>query len=557
MCGIYAEIRRPGDTWMATEAHKAVSTLYHRGPDNAGVNPIPIDWAQAVLAMDRLAIVGGNHVSVPYFFPELRVMLAYNGEVYNWRELRAELGGRWSTECDAEVIAVAWREWGPDMLKKLNGMWAMVLVDTRRQVIFVSRDRAGEKPLYWSEYEGRLCFTSEIKAFPFQFEPIRCQDAEVLEFDCGRRTPISGVYAVSPGSYAELSSPEHVRSYPDQERRWWSLPQETDDSLSLAEATEETHRLLRSAVKLRSASEVPVALLLSGGLDSAIIRVLAGDDPKDLLCVDFPDDGIDNLTVAQLAAQGREVTPVTFAQDDMWSVLEKVAYHLDTPATWTAVCQWFLFQQAAALGNKVALSGEGADELFGGYSRYRVLYWLDEMAGDERLLSYRGVVKKTIGFDVLDEMDRTTLMGQMLNRGGDETEEAARKIVQDYYPAKGMADSMARVEFHTTMQVLLRMADRMSSAWSLESRSPFLDHRVMEFAARIPGRLKVTENGSKIVLREVARLLGVPSPIVEEKTKKGLFIPPSWGPARPNKWDRSWFRDAMAKAWKSAFFGAR
>lgn len=538
MCGVYAEIRC-GDLEVTDRTRGAVERLHHRGPDTRGLTHLDIGWCDVILGMTRLKIVDLSDIEVPYSFSG--VVMAYNGEVYNWRQLRDELDGPWKTECDAEVVAAAWRQWGPECLDKMNGMWGLVLIDTWEKGIFIARDRAGEKPLYTAFRNGVRYVTSEIKALPFQLQESVCLDMNALEFDCGPSTPIKDVFAVEPGHCAHLEYPEDVEGLSTV--CWWELPlvkpaADEDWASCYSRHVDKLSDLVVDAVKIRNVAEVPVAIQLSGGLDSAIIQSIVNSDR--LYCVDFFEEGVNNIRTARKAAVNQSVRRVSFDREDLLDVLPQVAHHLDTPATWTAVCQWFMNQQIAQDGNVIVLSGEGADELFGGYARYRILWWLERMIFDPLLESYHPLMRRAgIPEDVLS---------RMLDRSGGEFQDIAQRLVSEHSDEEDLVRSMGRTDFYTTMQVLLRMADRMAAAFSLENRSPFLDYRIMEFSTTIPTSYKITERSNKTILRSVARRLGVHDDIIEEKTKKGLFVPSSWGAGAA--WDRRWFRDAMQEAWR-------
>jgi asparagine synthase (glutamine-hydrolysing) len=288
--------------------------------------------------------------------------------------------------------------------------------------------------------------------------------------------------------------------------------------------------------------------MVSGGLDSAIIQAAAdrlGLDPR-RYCVTFPE--IDNITQASLAADGRAVKAITFSKEDLLEVLPEVAYHLDTPATWTAVCLWYLCREIAADGHRVLISGEGADELFGGYARYRVLYWLDRMLKDPHLVpAYVPTILKTVG-------DPLTPAIRLLDRGGTaETAWRATELFERFRDLKRtLPMQFARVEYHTTMQVLLRMADRMAAAWSLENRCPFLDYRIQEFSTKVPDHLLVNEHENKSILRALARRWRVHPAITDERTKRGLAIPwNTWCPGT-GEWDRKSFAALMLNAWRQS-----
>jgi asparagine synthase (glutamine-hydrolysing) len=551
MCGIFAAIAPKGHPACHFAPH-AVELLRHRGPDAQGTLHVVLPWASVTLGMSRLKVVDQTDIPVPFSFdtgPAHGLRVCANGEIYNWRELRRELGspGEWTTECDIEVLAAAWRAWGPACLDKLNGMFAFVLVDTVKNEVFAVRDRAGEKPLYWSRRAPRsdvTYFASETKALPTALQECSCPEMDVLEFDCGYHTPLKGVYAVEPGTYCKIQPALTMTPRP-----WWRLPQEPSvgpaavrDAERLVEEVEAT---LVDAVKIRHVAERKVAIQLSGGLDSALIQAVAAcENPY---CVTFPE--LDNLSSARQAAASMStpaskrpaVVPVTFTRDELLAALPEVAYFLDTPATWTAVCQWFLNRKIAEDGGVVVLSGEGADELFGGYARYRVLHHLDEILSDLHLGTYGPLIQRTLD----GPLER--YVANMLNRGGAEAHNGAVYLVAKHGGTGSLVDRMARTDFYTTMQVLVRMADRMSAAFGLENRSPFFDYRLVELAMRIPSSVKATHEASKVPLRSAASRLGVATEIVHERAKRGLTIPTSWG---DGQWNRTWFATEMFAAWR-------
>lgn len=506
--------------------------------------------------MTRLAIVDRSDIAVPFDFrASTGVVLAFNGEIFNWRELKAELsdGTPWQTDCDAEVVARGWRRWGLGVLDHLNGMFGLALVDEREGKVLLARDRAGEKPLYYARFGSWLTFASEVKALPVELVEGECPDAEVFEFDCLEETPFRGVRRLGPGEYVLLEKPEDLAV--ERGKPWWRLNPNADEGMTHACAVEELTALLVDAIRIRASAGVKVGVQVSGGLDSAIVQAVAKSEH--CYTVSFPEDGVDCLPLARKAA-GREPTLVTFGLDDLLRVLPDVAYHLDTPATWTAVCQWFLDHRMASDGCVVALSGEGADELFGGYSRYRLLYWMDRAKQDDRLEAYGYARERLYG-------DDHEVVARLIDRspGGRARKRALEVVGRFVPPGCRLIDAAARVEFYTTMQVLLRMADTMAASCSMENRSVFFDYRVMELAAQMPVGLKVTEFESKSVLCDVARRLGVDRDVVYQVTKRGLFVPwAKWlAEAKPpragehGQWDRSSFAALMKSAWRSVFFG--
>jgi len=503
--------------------------------------------------MNRLKITDRkNHVPVPAVWDG--IYLAYNGEIYNHGKVAWDLDLSLDTHNDMEVICRGWAKEGPKLLDRLNGMFAFVLVDTRDDTIWLVRDRAGEKPLFYAPLDHRLYVTSEIQALPVPLREKVLEDLDVFEYDCMEETPFEGVYRLKPAHFSRLERFQDLMHVPL--RRWWQLPTgRAQGNGTMKEAAEELEPLLRDAIQIRWPDEVSAAVQLSGGLDSAIIQAVLG--AEELYTVSFPRDGVDNLALAKLAQGKGPKTPqeVSFGAKEAKGALPTVAWHLGSPATWTAVAQWFLMEAIAQGGNRVCLSGEGADELFLGYSRYRILWhlWLTQV--DPKLSDYSPTYRYLIGSD-------TDVLSKLLDRGVTLDSEARSRLIVERFKPKNRAlpRQMGHIEFHTTMQVLLRMADRMAAAWSIENRSPFLDFRVMNFAARLPVEHCIGVRGNKNILREVATRLGVDAAIVHEKTKRGLFIPwPKWFPVEGEGegergiWDRSTFRDAMLEAWRMVY----
>jgi asparagine synthase (glutamine-hydrolysing) len=563
MCGIcgafYYEV-----SGIPEQIADSIAKLRKRGPDGIGSASGTFGGVSYELGQTRLAICDTRDIEVPYRYPYLGIMLAFNGEVYNHQELREILsdGTPWQTACDSEVVARAWRKWGVSCFERFNGMFAMAIVDERQRLAVLSRDRAGVKPLYLRTVPGALYFASEAKALPGPFVEKRCLEEEIFEFDCRSETPFEGIYSLLPGTFLSVHGDYPGSVNPLGMQKWWSMPKSVDHGMTWEGAVDELLFLVRDAIRIRVPTEVPYAQLLSGGLDSAIIQAVAWTDAKYVVTFPkYPD--FDFMNEARRAARNMAVTPVTFDEGQFCQAMPDIVKALDTPAIWTAACQWFLFKRIRKDGHKVALSGEGADELFAGYSRYRPLWWLDRMARDPCLQGY--------GPTIATVMDGSNPISGLLYRGKRTDAGMFRlaMILREFMAEdQSLADTASRVEFHTTMQVLLRILDRMSMVSGVEARTPFLDHRIVEFAARCPMKFKITENESKAVLREVARRLGVPRQITDEKTKRGFALPwPEWrhvvaqmmGEANSTDglsrgpWDRGLFVRWQKRLWRQAF----
>ena len=572
MCGI-AGCVYSGNELSASWLDEAISKLWHRGPDTVGRGLLESYTTGHPghgyhLGQTRLAICDVDPIATPYQYDYLQVVLAFNGEIYNWKELQAELsdGTPWQSSCDAEVVARAWRRWGPECLSRFNGMFAMAIADQLTGDVVLVRDRAGVKPLYYLQTPGRLYFASEAKALPGPRYECDCEDVDALEFDCGSRTPFEGVFVLPPGTLLVLNPSDHELPPTVIPSAWWKMPTDIDSGMTWESAVDELEALVCDAVRIRMTPEVPVAQLLSGGLDSAILQAVSGTDAK--YCVTFDPDTagstrFDVLAEARAAARDTAVTPVTFSCDDFVSAMPDIVCALDTPAIWTAAAQWFLFQQIRRDGYKVVLSGEGADELFCGYARYRVLWHLDRMRDDRALAEYGPTIETALGPQGVGAAPAKAL----LYRGTLPHPTAAIHRLFQQHGRHNLVRSLANTEFHSTMQVLLRILDRMSMASGIEARTPFLDYRIVEFSARCPTEFLVTARESKAVLREVARRVGVPRSITDCVSKKGFTIPwPAWrhriaeelGEDVPENavrgaWDRGLFVRWQKKLWRQAF----
>jgi asparagine synthetase B (glutamine-hydrolysing) len=284
-----------------------------------------------------------------------------------------------------------------------------------------------------------------------------------------------------------------------------------------------------------------VAVQLSGGLDSAIVQALTRS--RLVYCITWPEE--DNISTARLASCGAEVRPVTFTYEEMLEVLPEVARLTDGEGTWTQVCQWFCARQMAEDGVTLVLNGEGSDELFWGYPRYKVLKRLDANYSDPKLADYQdATVYKVHGSPrdaVVNMLSRTM------------SPESARMALTNYEDfTRGCAGAMASVEENVGLKELIEFERIVAEAHGIEHKWPFIDPDVVSFAHSLDPDKLITETHCKAVVRRAAAILGVNTDIVNETTKKGLFIPQSWRPENEPKWSRKWFTELMKEAFSNA-----
>ncbi len=279
------------------------------------------------------------------------------------------------------------------------------------------------------------------------------------------------------------------------------------------------------------------ALQISGGLDSAIIQAIA--KIENLYCCTFPLDNINNMEIAELAAKGVKVNPVTFTYNEMLDVLPAVKSLTDGKGTWSQVCQYILCKKMAQDGCDVVLTGEGADELFGGYARYRILHHLDKIWNDPKLSAYHGIAHVVPG-------TRRELLVRMLSRN------MHRSFVDEMIP-QDCSDSLVRIamnfEEKYSLPALLQFGQSMAEAHGMKCMFPYMAQTVVEYAHGLDSMDFVDDQYNKVILRHAALALDVHPDIVNEKTKRGLFIPPNWRPSdAPTKWGREWFEKLMEAA---------
>jgi asparagine synthase (glutamine-hydrolysing) len=521
-----------------------VERLRHRGPDGQGV----LARGDAALGSARLTILDLREHELPLRSADGRWAIAYNGEVYNHRELRAELeaeGVRFRTSTDTEVVLEAWRAWGRDCLPKLEGMYAFVLHDAETGELHGARDRMGQKPLFLARQGALFAFASFLPCFEevpgLELEPDPRSVFDVLELG----------YCLSPRTAwrgVEQLPPAHGFTWKDgrfESWEYWSLAaafragHETG-RIGVAGAMERLDDRLRHAVRARLVADVPVGVLLSGGLDSSIVAALAveanGRDAVKSFSVGFEESGFDEREHAERVARalGTEHHAEVLKLDDP-DELRRAHALVGEPLADSSVLPTTLVSRIARKQVKVALSGDGADELFAGYETFR--------ADALRALLHRGAWrtlrpllrlgarllpvdkgKVSLGYKArrfvsglgLDEvrahyhwralMEHAEALGCLLPGAREQLDghSPADRFAEldSELPGLDLVNRCSYVDLRTyLLDDILVKVDRASMGCSLEARSPFLDHRVVELAAALPGNLKLRGRTTKLVLR--------------------------------------------------------
>ncbi len=576
MCGIIgvASLAPVSDRgWLAAGR----DALRHRGPDDAG------EWwsADACVGLGhrRLAIIDlspGGHQ--PMQDAGGGLCIVFNGEIYNFADLRRELiakGHAFRTQSDTEVILAAYREWGADCLSRLNGMFAFALYDARRRQLFMARDRAGEKPLFYALAGGVLRFASELKGL--MADPALPRRIDAAALDCylamgfvpGGRSMLQGVNKLPP-AHALLFDLNTGQS-----RLWpyWKLPQ-PDASAAAGEADEDglldrLESLLEDAVRRQLVSDVPVGVLLSGGVDSSLITAMAvRAAPKvKTFTVRFPGFGaLDETEHARLIARhfGTEHVELVAAESTV-DLLPLLARQFDEPIVDSSMIPTYLVSRLVREHCTVALGGDGGDELFGGYPHYDRLLWLQRKLGGIPPGLRRGLADAAVallpagakgshwieaaGADfltglplILSKFDRGARRRLMAGQGTWALE--AERIREQSIPESvDLLQRATRMDFGNYLaEDILVKVDRASMLNSLEVRAPLLDYRVIEFAfSKVPTRLKATSSERKILLKKLTQRILPPE--FDRQRKQGFSIPlASWLQSEP--WN-TFFRDTL------------
>ena len=539
MCGIAGFIS-PARADAAALA-PMLARIAHRGPDGQGT----FVEGPAALGHCRLAIIDLQGGAQPLYNEDKNFVVVFNGEIYNYRELTAELtalGHTFATRTDTEVLLHGWEQWGRELLPRLRGMFAFALWDRRAQVLFCARDMFGIKPLYYCRCaDGTLLFASEIKAFldhpSFEKQLNTAQLPLYLscQYSPGRDTFFAGVQKLLPGHFLEFSE-GIVRT-----TRWVQpafLPGDTPP------APDELEAVLRQSAEAHKIADVEVAGFLSGGVDSAYLTALA--QPARTYTISYAEPKYDESFPARALARnlGLRNRVRCISPGEFWDAVPAVQYHMDEPMADAAAVALYFLNREAARDVKVVLSGEGADELFGGYNIYRDPFtarwynrlppWLRGGLGAAASLLPPGpgvnfLVRRGLSLEeryfgptaLLTEREKRRLLPGYEGDGDPVClTESSWDMTEDQDPVTRM--QQVDLQLWLAGDILLK-ADKMSMAHSLELRVPYLDKEVFALAAALPAAAKANARMTKIALRQAAaRIL---PPAAAARKKLGFPVP--------------------------------
>jgi asparagine synthase (glutamine-hydrolysing) len=582
MCGIVGVASQAAHlerAWLAAGAQ----ALRHRGPDDGG------EWWSADgrvgLGHRRLSIIDLSPAGhQPMRSADGRLCIVFNGEIYNFQDLRLELqalGHAFRSDTDTEVILAAYSEWGPECLQRFNGMFALALYDSERRRLFIARDRAGEKPLFYTRSAGELRFASELKALLADPKVPRRVDPDAL--DCyltmgyvpGPLCILQGMNKLPP-AHALLFS---LDSGDTKIWRYWEPPETRVDSAEADETAlvDELESLLEDAVRRQLVADVPVGVLLSGGVDSSLVTAMAARAAPHVKTFTIRFSGHaahDETEHARLIARhfGTDHVELDAAEATV-DLLPALARQYDEPIVDSSMIPTFLVSRLIREHCTVALGGDGADELFGGYPHYNRMLWLQNkpgriplplracIAGASARILPTGFKGRNwlygLGGDLRRGVPQVALVydrvsrAKLLHAGAGSTLNAERIREARIPVAPDLVQRATRLDFANYLpEDILVKVDRASMLCSLEVRAPFLDHRVIEFAyGKVPTRLKATESTRKVLLKSLTTRV-LPEGF-DRHRKQGFSIPlASWLEKGP--W-RKVFREILLESEDSFF----
>lgn len=534
----------------------------HRGPDDTGIWSNQHEYLG--LAHNRLSILDLTDCGHQPMQDECTGnVICFNGEIYNYIELRTEINGLFRTDTDTEVILKTYEKWGVDCVKHLKGMFAFAIWDEKNQMLFCARDRFGIKPFYYAIVDGVFYFASEMKALlPFlpdiETDMEGFRDYLTFQFCLGDHTLFKGIKELEPAHYVT------IRNKNIQFKRYWQVFYDLDWDHTEKYFVERLDDLLHQSIKYHIRSDVPIGGYVSGGVDSSVISAMAADMVGGNNYAGFTGKfGISRLYDESMYAEDVagehdfSLYQVDMTCEDFLNNIEKVIYHLDTPVAGPGSFCQYMVSGLASKHRKVVLGGQGGDEIFGGYTRYLVAYFEQCIKGaiegtmDNQkyivtyesiipnlmaLRNYKPMLKDFWSSGLFEESDRRYF--KLINRAPILSDCIHQEMLSDYDPYQKFHDifyaenvkntcyfdNMTHFDFKTLLPALLQVEDRMSMAHGLESRVPLLDDELIEFVATIPANFKLKAGDMKHIFKKTMNRY-LPESIRKRTDKMGFPIP--------------------------------
>lgn len=563
MCGFVGIINKNELAVDSFILNKMASTIHHRGPDEDGVLlEGPVGFFHK-----RLSIIDLKTGSQPMSFDNCTIV--YNGEVYNYVELRNDLirkGHKFQTASDTEVILHLYKEHGADFLNLLNGMFAFIIFDRNEQKLLIGRDHFGIKPLYWYHDDNKILFGSEIKAL--LAHPEVCKESDVdnlyeyltFQFIMGEGTMFKNIFKVLPGHYMTINT----QSWDIKSVKYWEPNFQLDQYHTEEYFIIELQKILDETISQQLRSDVPVGTYLSGGLDSSLVTIMASrflDKPIKSFSGAFNEGPeFNELEYARVAANAAkaELFEIFPTEQEFIDLMPKLIYHLDEPVAGPGLFPQYIVSKLASKHVKVILGGQGGDEIFGGYARYLVAYLEQAIKGaihesneeGEHIVSLTSILPnlpslrqyipmmKTFWNDgAFEPMDRRYY--NLINRMGSTSNflhpeflnERNDHAIFNKFSAnfnnsdtKSYFNKMTHFDMFGSLPGLLQVEDRVSMAVSIESRVPLLDRRIVDLISRMPAGMKFKGGEMKYLLKRTVKDV-IPEKIMNRKDKMGFPVP--------------------------------
>ena len=521
-----------------------MNRIIHRGPDSAGQH---ID-GKAYMGFRRLSIIDLDNGSQPMYNEDKKIVITFNGEIYNHQELRAELiekGHIFANNSDTEVLIHAYEEYGEDMLNKLRGMFAFVIWDSEKETLFGARDFFGIKPFYYAVVDGNLVYGSEIKSileypgYKKELNETALENYLTFQYSVLDETFFKGIYKLMPSHCLTFHKGEL------KVKRYWEPTFEADNNVSLDTLIQEIDDAMHDSVEHHKISDVEVGSFLSSGVDSSYVATIFNGDKT--FTVGFDYEKYNEIDYAKSLSEKIKIDNYSklVSSQEYWAAIPKIQYHMDEPLADPAAIALYFVSQTAAKHVKVALSGEGADEFFGGYNIYREPH---DLAGFQKLpLGLRKALAKCAsalpfkfkGKNFLIRASKPVeerFIGNAFMFNEKERNKVLKhptgkynhtELTKPFYDKVKDKDDVTKMQyidinFWLIGDILLK-ADKMSMAHSLEVRVPFLDRKVFDVARTIPTKYKVNKQNTKYAMRMAAHKY-LPD-MVAEKKKLGFPVP--------------------------------
>jgi asparagine synthase (glutamine-hydrolysing) len=563
MCGFVGILNKNGLKVRPEILRKMADTIHHRGPDEEGmfIND------NCGFYHKRLSIIDLNTGQQPMTFRNLTIV--FNGEIYNYIELREELklkGHKFETTSDTEVILHLYKEYGESCVNQLNGMFAFIIYDKGQNQIFVARDHFGIKPLYWYQDKEMILFGSEIKAILAHPE-IKANPAienlyEYLTFQfiIGEGTMFQNISKVQPGHYITIN----LNIWKQESVNYWTPNFTTDVYHTEKYYISELQKILDDTMMQQMRSDVPVGTYLSGGMDSSLVTIMSANlvgHPLKCFSGAFNEGPeFNELQYARIAASkaNAELYEIFPTEQEFIDILPKLIYHLDEPVAGPGLFPQYMVSKFASNHVKVILGGQGGDEIFGGYARYLVAYLEQAIKGSifesneeaehivtlksilpnlPSLKQYLPMIKSFWKDEAFEPMDRRYY--NLINRMGSTTnflqpefmngwneKEIFEKFSQHFNrpDTKSYYNKMTQFDLTGSLPALLQVEDRVSMAVSIESRVPLLDRRIIDLISKMPAGMKFRGGELKYLMKKATKDI-IPTEIINRKDKMGFPVP--------------------------------